>query len=475
MRRDFFYQNLPILFVSLLYYILIFFLPFRTVVHIGILSLTIFLFYKLKKDFFTALLYTVILTLPNELGFLGSTTRLTLMEPVELQLGQGVVITTTTLILVSILCMVLIRRSKRFFQYSIRTPDILLFLFFILSLVSFIFFPNINSLYGIISLSEIILLYFILRIFLHPTMAWDISRIVVVSVVFQVLVGLVQAMLRRNIGVPVESVIAAFPYGATAPENEEIFRISGMFGHPNYLAGYLLAFFPYLFIHFRFSIRRIVPILLTISAIIFTQGRTAWVVVLLFLMIIAFHYHSEIRSLIIRQQRISLLSIACILFILAAILFPSIALRIQTVSEAFEEGGSMSVRFKLFHEAINLMTTYPFTGVGLNRSLEFYAYQPITNIFDTITPTSFYKIHNLFLEIGSEVGLPGLVAFILFIGSIVMNAWVKRNESGRHDVITLRQAAVYGIFMWLAIASLNPFFHTSQMKVLILLTAIVMI
>jgi len=93
----------------------------------------------------------------------------------------------------------------------------------------------------------------------------------------------------------------------------------------------------------------------------------------------------------------------------------------------------------------------------------------VTNIFESEQPGAFYKIHNTFLEIASETGLPGLLLFLLFLGSVVRNMQ-KRTET---DDIGL---AVYaGLLGLIVISYVNPFFHTGQMKTLFLLIVMLLV
>jgi len=145
-------------------------------------------------------------------------------------------------------------------------------------------------------------------------------------------------------------------------------------------------------------------------------------------------------------------------------------LRFKTIPASLDEFGSLGTRVKLDQEAISLIKKNPLTGIGLNRSLESYIKEPVTNIFAKNPPGIFYKIHNTFLEITAETGLPGLLLFSLFLVSVI------RSGSGAFSAkAALRTAAYYGLLTLIIVSYVNPFFHSSVLKWLFLLSAILLI
>ena len=163
--------------------------------------------------------------------------------------------------------------------------------------------------------------------------------------------------------------------------------------------------------------------------------------------------------------------------IIAALLIvtPYIYLRLNTIPEAFDEPGSMTTRFKLAREAFSLISQYPLIGIGLNRSLEFYSTNPVSDLFLNIKPSSSYNIHNLMLEIASETGIIGLIFFLLFVFQVIKKYFHDRNKIESLWIKNFRKACFYGIILWLIFASFNPFLGTSQMRYFVLLSALLMV
>lgn len=71
------------------------------------------------------------------------------------------------------------------------------------------------------------------------------------------------------------------------------------------------------------------------------------------------------------------------------------------------------VRIPLMQVAINMIKENPFLGVGLNN------YTLVDQNFDPtsekVTSHFPYPVHNTFLQLGAEIGIPGFLAFICFL------------------------------------------------------------
>ena len=155
------------------------------------------------------------------------------------------------------------------------------------------------------------------------------------------------------------------------------------------------------------------------------------------------------------------------MFILIIIVMPFISERINTIPQAFEESGSFAIRVKLFQEGISLVSQSPILGTGLNRSSEFYFSDPATNILNYIKPSSFYRIHNMFLEIAAESGIIGLILFIISLLSVIFNYHTSKRMS-------LNKMALMGLGGLIFISMFNPSLHYSPFRYYFLLSAIIL-
>lgn len=400
------------------------------------------------------------------------------MEPKALDLGAGIQLTPMTLIIVSLVFVTLYKKyfaKKDEDKSSIHMgkADLFIFLFYISSVISYISMPHINVLYGLMKIGEAIILYYLLRKYLNREMIPGVAKIIIFSFIYQMVLGLLQGALQRNIGLTTELVTQTSPYGFTASENDALYRVTGVFGHPNFLASFLLIFLPFIFYYLKDSLWSSIIKILAVVAMIFTYSRLAWFLTLIFL-IMYFYQKKDIYLKLLRKnvKSLGLGLLGCIMLLI--ILFPYLNARISTVSEAFEDPGSMTTRFKLAEEALNLIVQFPLTGVGLNRSLEYYSQYPVTDFFQGFIPTSFFKIHSLFLEIAAEAGLPALLFFLIFIYLVIVK-YIRDTKSNQSKEMSIfRKSAFYGFVLFLIFSNFHPFLFSNQMRYFFLLSAIIL-
>lgn len=453
MKKTHFYLGLVI------FYLLSFFSP-NKIIYFSTYFVSTCFFYLSTKNIRLSLLFSLILSLFSDAGLGGS---LFLMEPQDINLGSGWWFSPTTLLLLCLLPLSLRNKIKKIYP-----ADVMIFLFFLWNTILLFFFPNLNVLYGIVSLGELMIAYILLRIYLSAENFEPLKEVFISMLIFQSVVGIVQLILQRPIGILSEASLFMNPYGLTTPEESNIFRVIGTFSHPNNFAAVLLSIIPFLFFtKFKNKVLRYLFIL-PLIVLFFTYSRAAW---LIFAIISGFII---IRSNIFQDRRRKLLSLKTILivFILVVgsliILHPYISKRMQSVSLALSEFGSWGVRIKLTHEAFSMMSQYPLTGVGLNRSVEAYVSSPVTDLVDKLGNYKYYKIHNMFLEIAAETGIPGFILFTLFLVFVFKHYFQLKNKSDFH------KAAFYGLLGLIGISMFNPFFHSSQFRLFFLLAAIIL-
>lgn len=85
-----------------------------------------------------------------------------------------------------------------------------------------------------------------------------------------------------------------------------------------------------------------------------------------------------------------------------------------------DDGGAAAGRVPLMAIALRMIGSSPLTGVGNNNF--------VVALPEFVTPEFsrewLYVVHNYYLQIASEIGLPGLVAFITFLFFVIRSAWV---------------------------------------------------
>jgi putative inorganic carbon (hco3(-)) transporter len=92
-----------------------------------------------------------------------------------------------------------------------------------------------------------------------------------------------------------------------------------------------------------------------------------------------------------------------------------ISLPIITVRNLETDQGSAQNRIPMFQVAINIVKENPIFGTGLN------SYSEIMHRYDPNHLISGFEfpVHNVYLFIAAEVGIPGLIFFVLFIANVV--------------------------------------------------------
>ncbi|MCL5797485.1 MAG: O-antigen ligase family protein [Patescibacteria group bacterium] len=445
--------------LGLVVFYLIQFLSPNKIVYFSSYGVAIFFFYLSTKNLSYSIFCSLVLSIFSDVGLAGSWF---LMQPKELDLGSGWMITPMTVLLLSLLPFSISRKISNFCQ-----TDIVIFIIFILSVLSFLFFPYTNSFLGLISLVEIIILYYILRQYTTKDNLKEISVLVISMLIFQTVLGLLQLVLRHPVGILAESAsLNSNPFGITAAENQNLFRLTGTFGHPNLFASFLLVTLPFLFLKINKNRKLLFLTFLSSIVLVFTYSRAAWIFLVIVSLLMT--YKRIMQFLLDKHVIKRLFTGFAVICISIFLLSPYISERIDTFSEAFSPGGSMDTRFMLWREGVNIIAQYPLTGVGLNRSLQTYATNPTTDIFDTKTPSGFSRIHNMFLEIGSEEGFPAMILFIVFLYLVIRQYFASKRDYPKNT-------AFYGLLGLIGMSMLNPFFHSSQFRLYFLLSAIILV
>jgi len=250
------------------------------------------------------------------------------LEPAGFNMGSGWWISPVTILMPVMLLFSLKVKLKK------NPADIFLLLFFVWSALTFTFNTDQNSFYGMIALSESVLLYFLFRLYLKKEDQPFLTALFLAILLFQTFIGLWQFYLGRPIGLIAESIIADNPAGITTSENIRLFRISGTFGHPNVLAAFLLVLYPFLDLFKSIKSWANTFRSMVILAFIFTFSRLAWVVLLIVHLIFSYSLPYSIAIDRFRKKfhlnRKAVIYLSTVLIIIY-LLFPYILLRFKTI------------------------------------------------------------------------------------------------------------------------------------------------
>ena len=310
--------------------------------------------------------------------------------------------------------LVLMSLPKNRKSLNLRKKDIFLILFFVLSLLSTILASNNDlALVGLLRLSQGLVIYYLSRFFLNDSKILRLSVYSLISlVIFEGGLATVQFLLNRPVGKIIEESLLAFPYGKTTAESIFLTRASGSFTDPNTLAVFLLAVIPLILTQAVYKYPLIknrlliyLGLLLGLLGLIFTFSRAAWVVFSLFLVVFIYYLKKEKRYLFNRK----------ILFIPLVVVIPflgKIVGRMLTLRYSLWGGySSGKARIQLIREALEIIKQKPLIGVGLEGFLPAMMANNVTGVIEHFL----FPVHNLYLLLASELGLPALGCFIVFI------------------------------------------------------------
>jgi len=179
--------------------------------------------------------------------------------------------------------------------------------------------------------------------------------------------------------------------------------------NPNVLGSSLVLIIPIVFSLLLYTSKKAKKVGLAVSFVVmvicltFTYSRASWLA-LVGLMIF---------FLMIKKRKRFIIGL--VLAVISAILIftPSTNRRLSLV---FNFGFSIKERIYGWESALQMIHDHPLTGIGINTFEHVYPQYQLPQAKESLV-----HAHNIFLEIGAEMGLPGLIALLwLFIRAFTM-------------------------------------------------------
>lgn len=179
------------------------------------------------------------------------------------------------------------------------------------------------------------------------------------------------------------------------------------------------------------------PVMLVV--ILFTQSRGAWMGLAIALGVLLFWR---------LPRRFWIVSIITALVVLGAAtwLRPSPDVWLEWLLTSDTVGGT-AVRLELWSRALYILQDFPFTGIGIGT------FDQVTRVlyplFLTSPETSLPHAHNLYLQMGMDYGIPGLVAFIGVVTIVVCAALdtVGRTRNTPDGALAIGLFAGYVVYL----------------------------
>jgi putative inorganic carbon (hco3(-)) transporter len=205
--------------------------------------------------------------------------------------------------------------------------------------------------------------------------------------------------------------------GSLMWENQGVLRLHGptpIYHHPNSFAGMALGSLPFAIYLFPISSKIIKAfliglIILALNIIIFTGSRTGYIAFIILLVYL---------SLTGRGKLAVLSGVLIIATISLFYLDRQYVERLETIYTGEDkEGQSIEMRKEILSDAIKVFSSYPF-GVGISA-------------FPTVRKRLFGReqdTHNLYLEVATNLGIQGLIIFLVVIYGMMKVLIRLKNE-----------------------------------------------
>lgn len=372
------------------------------------MGLTIFLMASLTGKFKELFLVLLIVSIPInvDVNLLPSSEY----NPDVYQLSLTLV-DCILLVLLSLWTLSLITNKKENILFSPRTTTPILFLlaFCLLSMIKSS--DLLLSLLSFIVLVKMAILYFYIanNIKTEKEIKLIISGLAL-AVLIQAVFSLGQKMLGSTLGLGLLGENLVFEAQKHLLDSSTT-RISGTLGNPNILAMTFLDFslpillamyFSNLSKGFRYLV--LFAFIAGTLALIFSMSRGGYVALLVSISIILLANIHLGRTNIKRM------------FFIILILITLIPIFSHVIISRMKEHdyASLCIRVPLMKVALNMVKANPFLGVGISN------YRNSRNIYDATRETAVFPepVHNEYLFIASEIGIPGLMAFLWFVFSL---------------------------------------------------------
>jgi hypothetical protein len=264
-------------------------------------------------------------------------------------------------------------------------------------------------------------------------------------------VGTLQLLLRHPLGINMEDIRPIGGFQTT--DGETIYRVNGLTNHPTFFGAQLAMLLPLSLAYFISSIKKknivknyipLLSFLFGFIALIGTFSRSAWIsIVIPFIFLLN---HLSLNKIINYLRKSIVIKLSLGIFTILILLFiPSVLSRTQSLSNIWISDNGLG-RIELMKHAYIMTINNPVFGVGINRFTEVMLEQGVKEEFRGFI----YPVHNTFLLIFSEMGIPAGILFIIFIFIILIHSW-QRIE---HNLINI------GIFLGVITFIINAQFQT---------------
>ncbi len=234
---------------------------------------------------------------------------------------------------------------------------------------------------------------------------------------------------------------------ATYLDGGDVFRVGGLIGHPNLLAGYLAILLPMLVAalfmplapHWRIASG--VALFGGLAALVLTLSRSGWIAFgAAFLIVVALSWVHPAMRRPYRGLRIALLgTTATALLALAPLI-----LRRATQSDP----GALNFRYEWMDVAWAMVRAHPLLGIGLSGftynlpgATRYGDAAALSDHFGPIWPV----VHNIYLIVWAEQGTPAFLCFLAIYATLLRTGWRNLRAIGDERLYFVSIGLVAGV------------------------------
>jgi O-antigen ligase len=267
----------------------------------------------------------------------------------------------------------------------------------------------------------------------------------------QAAVGIAQYAKKGDIGLQFlgEATMTTLEYAnrATYMDGGATFRIGGLLGHPNILAGYIAMLAPLLLA--MLMTRLPLPGKLAIGAVLamaliallLTLSRSGWLAFAFAVPIVMGLMLRDRRS---RQRALAGTMIALLAGFGGALAFAPAILRRFTQSDP----GAVDFRWDWMGVAWAMVRDHPLSGVGLNSFVLHLPGRTVHGGTDGLTRSfgaNWPVVHDIYLLIWAEQGTIGFFCFLLLLAGLLRTAWANARRCADPLLFALNAGALAGL------------------------------
>lgn len=361
-----------------------------------------------------------------------------------------------------------------FLIFSLYKPNIFKFNTLSLLLVAIIsFLLNYNEL-TLPTISILYLLYIAKVVVLHETVkivkssvVTRIIKVVWVFGLFESIITIIQFSQQSSIGLRLLGEPIFNPYGWEVAKIEALGQVFsrpyGTFSHPNILSAFLLfSLMTGLFLYLSHKSKKygswidLILLQLNLLALFLTFSRAAWLATAISTVIVVV-FTWNIFGAESRKPLARFIATSSGLFItIVLIYYPFIVQRGNVWDKAYQERRSYN------SAALAMIRDKPLTGLGPGESI----FQMDQHLEKGSKPWEIQPIHNYYLLLASEIGLPGLLIFMYYAANAINRA-IKGVIGNKKNASLKTTALLGGLVGSLVLMFFDHYFYTNQATTLI--------